>query len=62
MLPYCSKPLRDTTHRCPSCGIHLGARFASSRDAFLVCLSSSAEQDPDEVFFGTNSVTEDSFF
>ncbi|XP_008211821.1 uncharacterized protein LOC103317027 [Nasonia vitripennis] len=59
ILPYCSKLLRDTRHRCPECGIHLGARFASAREAFVVCLRRNAE--PDEIF-ATNSVNEDSLF
>ncbi|KAL7295666.1 hypothetical protein TKK_0011021 [Trichogramma kaykai] len=38
VLPYCSKVLRDAIHRCPSCGIHLGGKFSSAREAFVICL------------------------
>ncbi|XP_011504994.1 PREDICTED: uncharacterized protein LOC105367861 [Ceratosolen solmsi marchali] len=38
-LPYYSKLLRDAIHSCPSCGIHLGSNFASSREALAACFS-----------------------
>ncbi|KAJ8684026.1 hypothetical protein QAD02_019818 [Eretmocerus hayati] len=38
-LPYVSKVLRDSVHRCPACGIRLGSKFASASEAFVVCVS-----------------------
>ncbi|XP_014219687.2 uncharacterized protein LOC106647698, partial [Copidosoma floridanum] len=37
VFPYYSKELRDTLHRCPACGVHLGSNFASVREACIVC-------------------------